>query len=104
MIEVTEFADLDAVEEVPSVYALDQNYPNPFNPSTTIRYDLPETSHVRLIVYDVLGRSVMHLVDAEKEAGRYEITFDGRDLASGTYFYELRAGDFTRVHKMTLMK
>lgn len=65
---------------------------------------LPEAGNVRLIVYDVLGRSVMRLVDGEKEAGRYEVIFDARDLASGTYFYELKAGDFTQVHKMILSK
>jgi len=79
-------------EALPVRYALEQNYPNPFNPSTTIRYELPKTSHVSLSVYDVLGREVSVLVNERRDAGVYEIKFDGSGLSSGVYFYRIQAG------------
>ena len=89
---------------VPSYFSLQQNYPNPFNPTTTIDYQLPVRSHVLLKVYDVLGREVETIVDAEKIAGSYRTTFDGSRFASGTYFYRLQAGTFTAVKKFVLVK
>ncbi len=90
--------------EVVTDYALSQNFPNPFNPSTVINYQLPANSHVLIKVYDVLGREVRTLVDEEKPAGRYSVEFDASKLSSGTYFYTIRAGDYTAVKKMMVMK
>ena len=89
---------------VPQSFELFQNYPNPFNPSTSIKYGLPEASHVRLIVFNTLGQCVATLVDDEKDAGFHEVLFDGSKLTSGMYFYRLQAGNFTSVQKMSLVK
>jgi len=67
-----------------------ENYPNPFNPQTTLRFTLPEEAHVRLTVYDVLGREIMVLVDGTRLAGTHEGHFDGSRLPSGIYVYRLR--------------
>jgi len=67
-----------------------ENYPNPFNPQTTLRFTLPEEAHVRLTVYDVLGREIMVLVDGTRLAGTHEAHFDGSRLPSGIYVYRLR--------------
>jgi len=89
---------------VPEVYDLSQNYPNPFNPSTTINFSLPAASNVVLKIYDVLGREVATLLDAQKGAGNYQVNFDASKLASGLYIYTINAGDFTSTKKMMLMK
>ncbi len=77
--------------EIPSAFSLSQNYPNPFNPFTTIRYELAKDAHVKLNVYDVLGREVNNLVSGEHPAGIHEVTFDGSNLSSGIYYYRLIA-------------
>jgi len=85
-------------------YDLQQNYPNPFNPSTSISYSISENSKVQLRVYDVLGNEVATLVNEEKSAGSYNITFNASNLASGLYLYKLTAGNFTSTKKMMLLK
>lgn len=80
------------------------NYPNPFNPVTKIKFSLPEDSHVEIKVYDVLGREVAVLLNEEKGAGYHEIKFDANDLPSGVYFYIIKAGKFTDVKKIILLK
>jgi hypothetical protein len=89
---------------IPEQFELFQNYPNPFNPSTVISYQLPVNSIVTLKVYDLLGREVATLVDEYKPAGRYEVEFDAGNLASGSYFYKLQAGEFIETKKLILMK
>jgi hypothetical protein len=89
---------------IPDTYMLHQNYPNPFNPATTIAYGLPERSMVSLKVYDVLGREISALVNGVQEAGNYELRFDGSDLSSGIYFYQIRAGAFVQTNKFILQK
>ncbi len=96
----------------PISFKLSQNYPNPFNPTTTIQYAVPsaETGHapslrqVVLKVFDILGREVATLVNQRQNPGQYQVTFNAGNLASGTYFYRLRAGDFVQVKKMLLLK
>jgi hypothetical protein len=94
--------------ERPREYLLEQNYPNPFNPSTIIRYQLSASSSVKLEVFDMLGRRVALLVDAEQTAGRYEVNFNAGNLTSGVYFYRLQAtspqGSYTKMMKMLLVK
>ncbi len=80
------------------------NYPNPFNPATTITYNLPSSGKVKLIVYDVIGRHVMTLVDEYQTLGIHAASFDGSGLASGVYFYRLTAPGVTQVKKMLLTK
>lgn len=88
----------------PEEFALRQNYPNPFNPATTIAYHLPKASKVRLTVFDVFGREVAKLVEAEQAAGTYEINFDAKKLSSGFYIYTLIAGDFAATKEMLVIK
>ena len=90
--------------EVPSNYSLSQNYPNPFNPTSNIKFNLPKTEQVSLKIYDILGNEVQNLVDGVQQAGVYNITVDASNLASGIYFYTLRAGSFVETKKMSLIK
>jgi hypothetical protein len=85
-------------------FGLDQNYPNPFNPTTTIRFNLPQSELVRLEVFNVAGQRVAELVNAQLSAGVHEIPFNASALASGMYLYRLQAGSFTAVQKMNLIK
>lgn len=85
-------------------FSLEQNYPNPFNPTTSIRFDLPNATNVRLIVTDVLGRVVSTLVNGQMSAGRHNVLFNAESLASGTYFYTLFTDDAKISKKMLLMK
>jgi len=78
-------------------FILEQNYPNPFNPTTTIRYSIPESGEVAIIVYDVLGRKVKTLVDEFKQNGNYEVTFNADDLSSGVYIYHITATNKGRI-------
>jgi len=88
-----------------SSYALYQNYPNPFNPNTQISFDVLDPGFVTLKVYNPLGAEVATLVNGEVKTGRHSVTFDGRDLTSGIYFYSVRIGDkFTATRKMLLVK
>lgn len=88
----------------PFSFALQQNYPNPFNPVTTIRYSLANPEHVKLVVYDILGRQVATLVDERQNAGTHHIAFDATGYASGVYFYRLKAGAFVDNKRMLLLK
>ncbi len=83
---------------------LSQNYPNPFNPETQIRFTLDQPSHVKLRVYDTAGRLIRTMYDQELNPGLYESTFDGEDLASGVYIYQLITDEKTVIKKMTLIK
>jgi hypothetical protein len=92
------------IVSLPEKYSLRQNYPNPFNPVSIINYTVPESQFISIKVYDITGREVKTLVNDYKRPGTYEVTFNGADLASGVYFYELRAGSFFSVKKMVLIK
>jgi DNA-binding beta-propeller fold protein YncE len=89
---------------LPKKFQLSQNYPNPFNPTTTIKFSIPSRDFVSLKVYDLVGREVATLVNEQKEAGTYRVTFDARNLASGMYIYTLRTKNFSTSRKMILMK
>jgi hypothetical protein len=90
--------------EAPKSYALYNNYPNPFNPSTTIKYELPKTSEVRLSVFDMLGREVSVLVNERRDAGVHEVRFIASNFSSGVYLYRIRAGEFVQTRKLLLLK
>jgi len=96
--------DINDKNTVIKNFKLLQNYPNPFNPITTIQYSIPQNSFVKIILYDVLGRTVKTLVNQEKNAGNYSIAFNAENLASGTYFYRLQSGKFVDTKKMILLK
>jgi flagellar hook assembly protein FlgD len=93
----------------PVAFSLDQNYPNPFNPVTTIRFAVPIRTHVKLAVYNTLGQRVALLVNEAKSEGIHTIQWNGKSdhgfsVASGMYFYQITAGNFTSVRKMLLIK
>jgi len=88
------------VEALPTEFRLAQNVPNPFNPQTTIAYQLPEASEVKLTVCNTTGQIVQVLVDAHKEAGAYTVTWDARGFGSGIYLVRLKTGTFIRTRKM----
>ena len=94
----------DEGEAIPVDYALAQNYPNPFNPVTTIRYALPKSSKVTLMIYNLMGQEVARLVDGKQSAGNHNVTWNASNISSGIYFYRLRAGDFVQTRKMVLLK
>jgi aminopeptidase N len=90
-------------------FKLEQNFPNPFNPVTTIAYSVPKDKTTSLIqvtlnVYDVLGQTIATLVNTEQRAGNYKITFNAENLNSGIYYYRLKAGNYSAVKKMVLLK
>ncbi len=94
---------------IPAAFRLAQNYPNPFNPTTTIRFELPRSSAVRLDIYNVLGEKIRTLVDDKRDAGVHELTWDGKNkdgitMPSGVYLYLLSADEHREVRKMILAK
>jgi hypothetical protein len=98
------------IETRPEAFALNDNFPNPFNPETTIKYALPEAGSTKLVIYNVVGQVVRHLVTEQQSAGRYVIQWDatndnGQALSSGVYFYHLQVGgEFQQVKRMLLLK
>ena len=108
-VDVGWYLGIDDVAVIPGVFALHQNYPNPFNPVTTIRYDVPEQSHVTMEIYNLLGQRVATLVNGIQEPGYHAILWngtnmDGAAMSSGMYFYHIKAGDFRAVKKLILVK
>jgi len=89
---------------LPVTFQLEQNFPNPFNPSTIINYSVPQTTPVRIKIFDITGSEVAVLVDEVKNPGNYQIIFDAYNIASGVYFYQMRAGEFISVKKMSILK
>lgn len=96
--------DAEGEGEIPEEFRLDQNYPNPFNPMTTVRYALPEPERVRLELFDVLGRRIAVLIDADQPAGWHNYLVRSDALASGVYLYRLAAGDFSQTKSMIVLK
>jgi hypothetical protein len=100
-------ADTVSENEIVYSFKLEQNYPNPFNPTTCIKFQISSTygsGFVSLVVYGILGNEIATLVDEEKSAGNYEVTFDAAGLASGIYFYRIQAGSFVETKKMILLR
>lgn len=90
--------------EIPRVFKLYNNYPNPFNPATTLKYDVPKSSFVQLTIFDILGKEIDKLVNQNQAPGRYEVVWDARNYASGSYFYKFETEYFTDIKKMILIK
>ena len=98
-----------APDNIVKSFQLSQNYPNPFNPSTIIQYSIPRESQVRIDVYNVIGQRITTLINSMQKSGNYEVTWDASALASGVYFYSIKASDNTgknyfAVKKMMLLK
>jgi len=89
---------------IPESFSISQNYPNPFNPSTKIKFALSSTENVKIIVYDITGRQIKELLSQNLTAGTHTVDFDASDLASGTYIYRIKAGNFVESKKMLLLK
>ncbi|MEE9555312.1 MAG: T9SS type A sorting domain-containing protein, partial [candidate division Zixibacteria bacterium] len=94
----------DYIVDLPDKFALLQNYPNPFNPSTTIRYNLPTQSDVRIEIYNILGQKVATLFDGNKQAGHHNITWQADNFPSGVYFARMETGMLSESIKMVLLK
>ncbi|MFZ1289323.1 MAG: T9SS type A sorting domain-containing protein [Melioribacteraceae bacterium] len=110
-----EYSDvIETIISAPENFELAQNYPNPFNPSTTIKYSIPsnvknESSNVKILIYDILGKEIATLVNEKQNSGNYEVEFNSnsgnfRNLPSGIYFYTLQMGRFTKTQRMILLK
>lgn len=95
--------DINA-ESIPGEYSLKQNFPNPFNPSTVINYQLPESRHVILKVFDALGNEISTLVNRKINAGYHSVNFNAENLGSGIYFYQLSTKGFVKTKKMMVLK
>ena len=100
---------LTGVEETtpgyaPTKFSLEQNYPNPFNPSTMIKFSIPQSNRVSLVVYNLLGQKVATLIDNEMNAGEHQVNFNAANLSSGIYFYSITSGSFNMTKKMMLLK
>ena len=112
---IDDFEILDSILEVkegvdlPVDFTLQQNYPNPFNAGTRIAYALPRNSHVKLSIFNLLGRTILELLDEPQTAGDHTINWDGRDadgieVATGVYFYRLEAGQHILTRRMIFVR
>ncbi|MEJ2103667.1 MAG: T9SS type A sorting domain-containing protein, partial [Ignavibacteriaceae bacterium] len=95
---------IEGEQKIPKSFSLYENYPNPFNPSTKIKFSIPKSTKVVIKIYDVVGNEIETLVNEEKQAGTYEVSWYAENLPSGVYFYQLKAGSFVETKKMVLMK
>ncbi len=93
-----------SLKTIPNEYAVSQNFPNPFNPTTTISFDLPQESFVKLFIYDINGRKVVTLVNEQLSEGSYNAKFDAANFPSGIYIYKITAGSFSQIKRMLLIK
>ncbi|UCE08231.1 MAG: T9SS type A sorting domain-containing protein, partial [bacterium] len=105
----TSVRETNSKQKIPSEFTLHQNYPNPFNPETRIRYEVPKQARIMLKVMNLLGQKVGTLVNEDKPAGCYEVTWNGKDdhgqrVASGIYLYRLESGDFVQTRKMIFLQ
>ncbi|MCU0372870.1 MAG: T9SS type A sorting domain-containing protein, partial [Ignavibacteria bacterium] len=91
-------------DEIPAEFRLFENFPNPFNPETKIKFDIPVSSEVEIIIFDISGRKVSELVNSKLNPGKYEVRWSGENLASGVYFYKIKTNSFTDTKRMILLK
>ena len=95
---------VDDEESLPSDMILLTAYPNPFNPTATIRFQVPETSEIRLTVYDLMGREAKELVNSRVDRGEHEVVWNASEFPSGIYFCRLESGDVSQTQKLLLLK
>ncbi|MCU0343792.1 MAG: T9SS type A sorting domain-containing protein [Ignavibacterium sp.] len=100
----TDVVSVNDEELSPTTFQLKQNYPNPFNPITTINYSIPNSSFVKLVVYNSIGQEIANLVNETIAAGNHNVEFNASNLTSGIYFYSIQAGDFVQTRKMIFLK
>jgi len=103
-IPIDYLVDVEQLTDITSEFSLSQNYPNPFNPTTVIEFTIPRSTNVRLKIYDMLGKEVISLLNEKKQQGKYKITFDASNLASGVYVYRLETTEFIDTKKFVLLK
>ncbi len=96
--------EMDSVEKTYSSFELLGNYPNPFNPQTTLSFALPQASHVRIVVYNLLGQQVSELMNSTLQAGLHNVPFNAENLSSGTYVYNVIAGNEVKTATLSLVK
>lgn len=94
----------DNSDDIPKIFELHQNYPNPFNPTTIISYSIPVSTHVSLVIFDILGRKIHTLINEQKTPGNYSLIFNASNLFSGVYLYKLQTENFTKVKKLLFIK
>jgi len=104
MINFDQPLEIDQSKTFLNTYSMQQNYPNPFNPTTSIEFNLPKPEFVELRIYNLLGKEVATLVSNKLNSGKHTFKFDGQNLASSVYYYQIKAGEFQQVRKMILMK
>ena len=104
ILNQNQIVSVEQTDPIPVEFKLNQNYPNPFNPSTTIAFDIPTSTYVRLRIFDLLGREITILVDDFRKSGHHEIRFEDKLIASGVYFYRIEAGDFLETKKLVLIR
>jgi hypothetical protein len=95
---------VDDEESLPSEMILMTAHPNPFNPAATIRFQVPETSEIRLTVYDLMGREAKELVNSRVDKGEHEVVWNASEFPSGIYFCRLESGDVSQTQKLLLLK
>ncbi len=103
-LTVNDVTGIDDFVVLPTSFEMEQNYPNPFNPATVLKYALPEETHVKISIYDILGRKAATLVNERQPAGYYNVIWDASDKTSGIYFARLETEEFSRSIKMILLK
>lgn len=109
MVEFDSSVDVQPIS-VPAEFYISQNYPNPFNPTTTIEYSIPELMNVRIDVFNVLGQKITTLINEQKPAGNYKVTYNasatayGVNLSSGIYYYQITTNEFRQTSKMILVR
>ncbi|MBI2427664.1 MAG: T9SS type A sorting domain-containing protein [Ignavibacteriales bacterium] len=101
--------EYEVLPNIPSTFSLSQNFPNPFNPTTKIQFGLPLAGKVQMTIYDILGREIRKLVNEQYDAGMYSVQWDGKNnlgkqVATGMYIYQIRAGQYVQTKKMLLVK
>jgi hypothetical protein len=103
-VELNISLDADDPGAVPTEYALYQNYPNPFNATTSLRFDVPQESVVKVVLFNVMGQAVATVADGVYSAGRHQVNYDATDLPSGMYLMRMQAGSYSSMKKMLLLK
>ena len=102
--EYDELTKVDIESELPTSYNLFQNYPNPFNSTTTICFDLPKSTNLKLSIYNIVGKEIETILDGYFQPGKYKAIWNTEGLPSGTYIYKLQTDTFNKSNKMILEK